>query len=337
MTNHSTRPIAAILGAGVTGGRVAKFLANDVRIAVHDPIEEHAANVAHFLDGVIIDKDHAAVADVAVLAFPAPHAPTARRLLEAGVAVVSLSDNVDDVRNLLALDSTAANHGTQLVIGAAMSPGLSGLMARMLATRMAEVDEIHVALHGTGGPDCARQHHAALGGTSLGWHDGEWVERPAGAGRELCWFPAPVNSYDCYRAEMPDPLLLQRVFPTAQRISARMSANRRDRLTSRLPMLAPPHREGGIGATRVEVRGALANGERATAVAAVAIRSATGAAAVAATMARWALAKPSITGAILTGDERLDTMTLLHEISRCGVKFHEFVGQPAVIPAELPA
>ena len=39
-------------------------------------------------------------------------------------------------------------------------------------------------------------------------------------------------------------------------ISARRSARRRDRFTARLPMLSPPHQEGGIGALRVEVRGA---------------------------------------------------------------------------------
>ena len=54
---------------------------------------------------------------------------------------------------------------------------------------------------------------------------------------------------------MPDPLLLVRAFPAAQRVTARLAANRRDRLTARLPMLRPPHPEGGPGAVRVEVRG----------------------------------------------------------------------------------
>ena len=49
-----------------------------------------------------------------------------------------------------------------------------------------------------------------------------------------------------------------------------MSANRRDRFTSRLPMLTPPHREGGVGALRVEVRGADETGARVTLIAGIA-------------------------------------------------------------------
>ena len=110
-------------------------------------------------------------------------------------------------------------------------------------------------MHGTAGPACAREHHRSLRGWAIGWQDDRWIERPAGSGRELCWFPEPVGARDCYRAEMPDPWLLHRSFEGVDRISARMSATRRDRFTARLPMLSPPHREGGIGALRVEARG----------------------------------------------------------------------------------
>ena len=63
---------------------------------------------------------------------------------------------------------------------------------------------------------------------------------------------------------------LRDVFPDAVRISARVSANRRDRLTAWLPMLSPPHREGGVGAVRVEVRGDGVDGGRRTLIAGVA-------------------------------------------------------------------
>src|SRR5207249_5996156 len=108
---------------------------------------------------------------------------------------------------------------------------------------------------GTGGPACARAHHRALAGAAIDWRDGEWRHRPAGSGRELCWFPDPVGAKDCYRAAAPDALLLVPAFPGVVRVTARVQANRRDRLTSRLPMLRPPHPEGGVGAVRVEVRG----------------------------------------------------------------------------------
>ena len=126
------------------------------------------------------------------------------------------------MRDLLELDDAARAAGVSLVVGAAVSPGLSGLFARHLAAAsMSVCDELHVTVHGTAGPACAREHHRSLRGWAIGWHDGRWIERPAGSGRELCWFPEPVGARDSYRAEMPDPWLLHRSFPVVARISAR--------------------------------------------------------------------------------------------------------------------
>ena len=91
--------------------------------------------------------------------------------------------------------------------------------------------------------------------TAWDWLDGVWFERRGGSGRDLVWFPPPIGARDAYKAALPSPLLLQRTYPSAGRLVARVTANRRDRLTSRLPMLRPPHADGGPGSVRVEVRG----------------------------------------------------------------------------------
>ena len=72
-------------------------------------------------------------------------------------------------------------HGATLIVGAAMSPGLTGLLADHLWRQLHVAEEIHVATHGTAGPACAARHHDALGETAIGWHDGAWIERPAAA------------------------------------------------------------------------------------------------------------------------------------------------------------
>ena len=167
-----------------------------------------------------------------------------------------MSADIADVRALVDLDDHARRAMRALIVGAAMSPGLSGLLVDHLWRQLHVAEEIHVATHGTAGPACAVQHHDALGETAIGWHDGVWIERPGGSGRELNWFPEPIGAKDCYRAALPDPFLLQRCFPSASRISASGSGTRRDRLTARLPMLTPPHAAGDLGAVRVEVRGA---------------------------------------------------------------------------------
>ena len=92
-------------------------------------------------------------------------------------------------------------------------------------------------------------------GQALDWRDGGWQRRAAGSGRELCWFPDPIGAEDCYRAELPDALLLVPAFPGVERVTARLAATRRDRFSAHLPMLRKPHPEGLVGAVRVEVRG----------------------------------------------------------------------------------
>ncbi|HEY2430877.1 MAG TPA: hypothetical protein VGI06_18215, partial [Acidimicrobiales bacterium] len=175
--------------------------------------------------------------------------------LNRGVAVVSVADGMAEVEALVRLDPLARAAGVSLVIGAAMAPGLTDVLARHAAAQFEAVEEIHVAKAGTGGPACARQHHRALGAEALDWRDGAWVRRAGGSGRELCWFPDPVGGRDCYRAAVADAVLLTPAFPGVQRVTARVAATRRDRITAALPMLRRPHPEGEVGAVRVEVRG----------------------------------------------------------------------------------
>jgi len=275
-------------------------------------------------------------ADVVVLAADGPQAADAAGLLESGRHVVSTSGAEDDVRQLLDLDDAARRRGCTLVVGAAVAPGLSGLLARHLVAGLAGCDELHVAVHGTAGPSCAREHHRMLRGWAVGWHDGDWIERPAGSGRELCWFPEPVGGRDCYRAEMPDPLLLHRAFPDVERISARTSATRRDRLTARLPMLSPPHPEGGVGALRVEARGHNDGGARVTRILGIAELLGTAAAAVAAAFAAYAGEPTSRRGVVTAADADLPTTDLLAAVVRGGVRLQGFTGVPHPISAGVP-
>ena len=237
-----------------------------------------------------------------------------------GCHVVSTSDDADDVRDLLELDTSTA-----VIAGAAASPGLTGLVSRNLAAKFDELDEIHVASHGTGGPSCAQQHHRALAGTSIGLHDGTWLKRPSGSGRELCWFPDPVGGHDCYRSDSPDPMVLSRAFPSVVRITARVSAKRRDRLTSRLPMLTPPHPEGGLGAVRVEMRGWRGD-QRHVEVIGVAERLARLAGLVASASAA-AIERGQIAGGVhVLGAEHLPNDVILGDVTTEGVRLQEFIG-----------
>ncbi|MCY3850857.1 MAG: hypothetical protein OXF75_08660 [Acidimicrobiaceae bacterium] len=251
-----------VFGAGATGTRIAQQLlasgqATDVE--VRDTRRERSRQLVNTLGrgpepghGQHLDPS----VDLAVIATPAAgQANLARRAVHHGVPVVTTSNHLSEVRRLLALHQEALHNQIPVVVGATFMPGLTCLIARHGAAELDQVDEIHVAKVGTGGPACARQHHQALSSAGLDWRDGRWTSRAPGSGRELAYFPDPIGGRDCYRGALPDALLLVPEFEGLQRVTARMAATRRDRLTSPLPMLRPPHAEGGLGAVRVELRG----------------------------------------------------------------------------------
>ncbi|MEP7114958.1 MAG: hypothetical protein ABI862_16955, partial [Ilumatobacteraceae bacterium] len=298
------------------------LLRQGTRVAIFDPAgpgpDRGAVAVAHAAD--------LAVTDVVALCHPHPHAQLAAEYLALGVSVISMSADIADVRTLVDLDERARRGGAVLIVGAAMSPGLSGLLIDHLWRQLDVAEEIHVATHGTAGPACAVQHHDALGDTAIGWHDGAWIERPGGSGRELNWFPEPIGARDCYRAAMPDPFLIQRMFPTVSRISARVTGTRRDRLTARFPMLTPPHPAGDLGAVRVEVRGAATDGARVTVIAGASGPTRDLAAAVTTSCVEACLAGSIEPGVHLVGGSSLDSRALLRRAVELGVQLQEFTG-----------
>jgi saccharopine dehydrogenase-like NADP-dependent oxidoreductase len=258
---------AVLVGLGAVGARSARQLLSSKSVDELVVFSRHpakaGARLAALGGGGVLGLEQlsepafsAALpgASVTLLVAPGPCRWEAEASLRAGVPVVSTSDDPHETRALLELDDDAVRAELPVVIGAGMVPGLSCLLAAWTATRMDEVSEVHVASLGTGGPACARRHHAALREGAEEWRDGAVARRVAGSGRELVWFPDHAGA-DCYRVNRPDPLLLTRAFPGLRSVTTRAAASRRDRLTSWLPMLRQPHPEGTVGALRVEVRG----------------------------------------------------------------------------------
>ena len=284
-----------LLGAGAVGARAARQLVEspDVdQVLVADPDASRRAAVVRSSGDKARDGGDGAVrgrVDAVLLAGPnGTHVKAAREHLAAGRPVISCADGMADVLGLLDLGPEAAERGVAVVVGAGFSPGYTCLLARHAAADFDAVHEIHVARSGTGGPACARAHHGALAGTALDWRDGGWQRRSGGSGRELCWFPDPIGAEDCYRAELPDAVLLVPAFHGVGRVTARLAASRRDRFTARLPMLRKPHPEGLVGAVRVEVRGKR-DGVSDVKVLGALDRPAVAAGAVAALATRWAM------------------------------------------------
>ena len=314
----------AVIGSGVVGRRVARQLAASglverLILGARRPQRMHGfVRQLVDVDIEVIAPGPLPAADVTVLAQPSGrHTELAEEAIGNGSHVVSLSDALNDVEGLLELDSAANKAERSVIVGAAFSPGLSCLLARHGGDRFDRVEEVHVARMGTGGPACQRQLHRARTQESLERRNGNWMKRPSGAGRELVWFPDPLGARDCYRAALADPILLSASFPEAERITAKVAATRRDRLTAWLPMLRPPHRDGGPGAVRIEIRGIRDQIQTTEVIGAIDYPSAA-AGAVAAIAAEW-----SLLGVLPSGSWSLgmldDPLPWLQELENRGI------------------
>jgi saccharopine dehydrogenase-like NADP-dependent oxidoreductase len=268
--------------------------------------------------------------DSVVLAAPGDVRPWAAAALASGAHVVAAVDDPPRIRSLLALEAEARERRRVVAVGACMAPGLSCLITALLARGLDVVSEVHVASFGTGGPACARRHHRALSQVALDWRHGAWRRHAGGSGRALVWFPEPVGGADCYRAALADPLLLVPAFPGVRRVSARVAATRRDRMSAWMPMLRPPHPEGTVGGVWTEVRG-WRDGRPEDRIGGAITRPAAAAAAVAAQCAQWAAAgRMSRPGA--GGLARLvpEPGAFLSELSGQGVRASLFEGAAAM-------
>jgi saccharopine dehydrogenase-like NADP-dependent oxidoreductase len=324
-----------VQGLGAVGARAARFLLSSdeiSRVLVHDTDRKRLNAVVSSLGdrAQVVPEDDIATADVdlVVVATPAGRQVTpARDAVAAGRHVVATADSIPSVRALLDLDAEARERGVTVLVGCGFSPGLSCVLARHAAAGFDQVDEVHVARHGTGGPSCARHHHAALRGRGIDWRDGAWTRRPPGSGRELSFFPDPIGGADCYRAALPDALLLVPAFPGVRRVTARLAATRRDRWTAGLPMLRPPHPEGRIGGIRVEVRGRR-GAVPDTVIYGAIDRPAVAAGTVAGLAARW-VGDGRVRAGAAGLASAVDSLRFLHDLSDAGVRGAVFEGATA--------
>lgn len=327
---------AVFVGAGAVGARAARQLVSLgsldelVIVDADGGVANQVANVLGAPARAATEPPTIQAGDVVVVAAPVDERGVAEAALESGAHVVSTSDRLDVARHLLDLDAEARERGCHVVVGAGFSPGLSCVLAARAALAFDRVDEIYVAKLGTGGPTCAHNRHRALRDAGIDWRDGGWVRRRGGSARQLAWFPDPIRGVDCYAGASPEPVLLLSAFPALQRTTVRVAANRRDRLTARLPMVGRPPAVGGVGAVRVDVRGRRGRIVDEQVLGAV-DRPAVAAAAVAAVVARWVLdgrlSRPGAGGLA----ELVDPDPFLAALADRGVKAAIFEG--AATPA----
>ena len=328
----------AVLGAGAVGARVARqLLASDSvdQVLLRDVSPEVLARTARSIGDRVVIEHHPFPtmldADAVVVASPrGTQLAAVEQTITASRPAVLVCDGLAETVAILKLDRAARDAGIPVLVGAGFAPGLSCVLVAHGMSWFDEVEEIHVYKMGAGGPACALVHHRALSRFSYDWRNDAWTRRPGGSGRELCWFPEPVGPRDCYRAALADPVLLHHAFPGVGRVTSRMAATRRDRLTAAMPMLTPTHAEGGTGAVRVELRGRRGSA-RETLVLGATERPAVGAAAVVAIATEWVLSG-KVAGRGMSGLAEVDDpVGFLGELAKRGLVVEIFEGDGVVV------
>ncbi|MEZ5381503.1 MAG: hypothetical protein R2754_06865 [Microthrixaceae bacterium] len=253
--------IVEVSGLGVIGRRLHTELlaSNDVelvRLRTRRP-DAVSAQLGGAPRTEVVGADEPVRADWAALTVEAAaHRDALARYRSARVPVVSCCDDAAVIDGLL------GGVGTPVVVGAAFSPGLTDVMASHTLTLLDEVDELHVARHGAAGSACVAARARAIRQPARDWRDGEWVERPPGSGRELCFFPEPVRGLDAYRANLSEVATLHAAHPGVARLSNRITMRRRERLPAAvgLPAVPAPNNPASLGAAVVEARGRVGAG-----------------------------------------------------------------------------
>jgi saccharopine dehydrogenase-like NADP-dependent oxidoreductase len=117
----SPHPHIAVIGNGVVGQRLVQ------RLELAGPSRRTV-----LIDTRVVDVGTTRLLDdvgVAVLTIPGDHHDVAVELINRSIHVVSIGDDVDDVAAMITESDRAQHNGVSLVIGAGMSPGLSGLVS----------------------------------------------------------------------------------------------------------------------------------------------------------------------------------------------------------------
>jgi len=134
--------------------------------------------------------------------------------IEAQVNFVDICDDPQPTIEELDLHNEAKQAGITAIIGMGNNPGVGNLCAKHGAQKLDEVEEIefiwvHPAISRTGG---AGVLHAigAFSGDVPSYHQGQWVDVPAGSDKEVIDFPEPVGRVEVFHSGHPEPITVPR-------------------------------------------------------------------------------------------------------------------------------
>jgi len=174
---------------------------------------EDPASLAGVLEGAAVHRTlRVAVGCIGPFYHFAPR--MARAAIDARVNYVDICDDWGPIEEVFALDGDAKAAGVTLICGLGWTPGITNVMARAGTDALDTVDTIRV-YWGGGAADSeglAVVAHVffAITGNVPTYRDGQWVDVPAGADKEVVEFPAPLGRVHVSHCGHPEPMTIPR-------------------------------------------------------------------------------------------------------------------------------
>jgi lysine 6-dehydrogenase len=221
-------------GAGVMGQEAVRFLAaypGVSEVMVADQNLNAAQAVAQELGGPTracqVDAlDHEKLVETirgydVALGFIGPFLSFERRqaqaAVEAGVHYVSIADDYEAAREVLALDEAARAAGVTIITGLGSGPGISNLLAMKGTNAMDRPRRIHIAwfsgVDQASGKANFRHSIHIFSGKVPSFENGREVMVRAGGGKEMVDFPPPCGRVPAYYVGHAEPVTLPRYIP----------------------------------------------------------------------------------------------------------------------------
>ncbi|MBU0495223.1 MAG: saccharopine dehydrogenase NADP-binding domain-containing protein [Chloroflexi bacterium] len=225
--------IVVLGGCGDMGSHAVRDLIahTDHHVIIADYRVDRAKALADELgpraNGVFVNAEDPAslasvlgVADVA-MGCVGPFYHFAPKMAQAAIAArvnyVDICDDWGPIEEVFGLDEAARSAGVTLICGLGWTPGITNVMARAGANALDQVDTIGV-YWGGGAADSeglAVVAHVlfAINGRVPTYRDGQWVDVPAGADKEVVDFPDPLGPVHVSHCGHPEPMTIPRTIP----------------------------------------------------------------------------------------------------------------------------
>lgn len=226
--------IVALGGAGDMGSEAVRDLVkNEIveKVIIADYNEEAAKNLADVLgdkaEAVFVDANvHNNLVEVikgqdVALSCIGPfykfEVKVAKAALDAKVNYISICDDFDAAEAVMELDEEAKKAKVTILTGVGWTPGMSNVLARKGINQMDKAEEVNIAWAGDAddseGLAVIKHTYHIFTGKIKTYIGGEYLEVPAGSGKEIVEFLSPINKIPVYHLGHPEPVTMPRFIP----------------------------------------------------------------------------------------------------------------------------